>query len=108
MAGDGSTKATTSGGASAVAETEKKKNKTTTVLDLYRATKKTSRRHAARREHAEAGAGDRGHVWKGFEDRWRRVGGGALLLAGFQLNYENATRDNSQVTQIFSIEAENL
>jgi hypothetical protein len=57
VAVDGSTEATASGGASAVAEIEKKKNLTTVVLGLYRAMKLTSRRHAARREHAEAGAG---------------------------------------------------
>jgi hypothetical protein len=91
-----------------VAEIEKKKNSTTVVLGLYRAMKLTSRRHAARREHAEAGAGDRERAWKGFEARRRRAGGGALPLAGFQVNYENATRDNSQITLNFSIEVENL
>jgi hypothetical protein len=108
VAGDGSTKATASGGATAVAETEKKKNTTTAVLGLYRAMNMTSRRHVARREHVEARAGGRRRAWKGFEARRRQAGGGALPLAGFQVNYKIATRDNFQITLNFSIEVENL
>jgi hypothetical protein len=59
VAGGDSTEATASGGASVAAETEKKKNTMTTVLGIYRATKTTSRRRVACREHAEARAGGR-------------------------------------------------
>jgi hypothetical protein len=85
-----------------VAEIEKKENTTTRAMNM------TSRRHAARREHAETKHGGRRCAWKRFEARRRRAGGGALPLAGCQLNYENATGDNSQITLNFSIEVENL